>query len=75
LEVEVLDEVGKPAGGSESQHGRRHDRGPLNSYMFPLQRTGTHLVKCKKRYRSGQKNFHPFSTLRAVERLLSYPLS
>jgi hypothetical protein len=87
LEVEVLDEVGKPAGGSEAQH----DRGPLNSrredrslgdgkepddgdrghlqgslerrvaapalyhmrpvpamgihsYMFPLQRTGTHLV-------------------------------
>uniref|UniRef100_A0A804QAS6 P-type Ca(2+) transporter n=1 Tax=Zea mays TaxID=4577 RepID=A0A804QAS6_MAIZE len=31
LEVEVLDEVGKPAGGSEAQHGRRHDRGPLNS--------------------------------------------
>jgi hypothetical protein len=92
LEVEVLDEVGKPAGGSEAQHDRRHDRGPLNSrredrslsdgkepddgdrghlqgslerhvaapalyhmrpvpamgihsYMFPLQRTGTHLVK------------------------------
>jgi hypothetical protein len=97
LEVEVLDEVGKPAGGSKAQHGRRHDRGPLNSrredhslgdgkepddsdrghlhgslerlhglerrvaapalhhvrpvpamgvhsYMFPLQRTGTHLV-------------------------------
>jgi hypothetical protein len=31
LEVEVLDEVGKPAGGSEAQHDRRHDRDPLNS--------------------------------------------
>jgi hypothetical protein len=100
LEVEVLDEVGKPAGGSEAQHDRRHDRGPLNSrredrsigdgkepddggrghlqgslerlhglercvaapalhhvrpipamgihsYMFPLQRMGTHLVHIK----------------------------
>jgi len=32
LEVEILlDEVGKPSGRSEAQHGRRHDRGPLNS--------------------------------------------